>query len=95
MLIPRMTIRQLLWAMAVLGGLCWVVALAAQGDVVGMGISLSIVALLFAFLVYALVYWTLYLVALLANRLRQGSSGVHPRTAWPVAGENDAPGGKG
>lgn len=91
MLIPRMTIRQLLWAMAILGGLCWVIALAAQGDIVGTGISISIVAVVLTFVVYAVVYWTLFLIAFLSSRMGHRARGSTPQSPidGSVAGENE------
>ena len=63
MLIPKVTIRQLLFLMVVLGLYFAVLAWAARGNVVAYSMALSIALLIIPFAAYAAVYWTLLGIA--------------------------------
>ena len=60
MLIPKVTLRQLLLGMTLLGFYSMLLSWAAQGNVIGYSLSLSIALLAVLFMAYASVYWALY-----------------------------------
>ncbi|MCH2181178.1 MAG: hypothetical protein MK108_04155 [Mariniblastus sp.] len=60
MLIPKVTIRQMLLGMTILGFYSMILSWAAQGSVIGYSLSVSIALLILPFAAYAAVYWLLF-----------------------------------
>jgi len=68
MLIPKVTIRQMLFGMTVLGIYSMILSWASQGSVIGYSLSLSIALLILPFAAYCGVYWVLYGMSNLGHR---------------------------
>ena len=59
MLLPKITIRQLMFTIAVVAIYSAILSWAARGNVVAYSLALSIALLAIPFAVYAAVYWSL------------------------------------
>lgn len=68
MLIPKVTIRQMLFGMTILGIYSMILSWASQGSVIGYSLSLSIALLILPFAAYCGVYWVLYGMSNLGHR---------------------------
>jgi len=68
MLLPKVTIRQLLLGMTILGLYSMLLSWAAQGSVVGYSLSLAIALLIVPFASYSFVYWALCGLSSVARR---------------------------
>lgn len=88
MLIPKVTIRQMLFGMTILGIYSMILSWASQGSVVGYSLSFSIALLILPFAAYCGVYWVLYGVSNLGNRYwlwrtKRLSNPAHPGNERP------------
>lgn len=90
MLIPRFTVRRLLWITAVCGVLSWVLAIALnpnvelQDKVWAVAVSIAAGSLLVAFVCYAAFFGAAYILATVFGLVRQKPVGGTPfATAQP------------
>jgi len=71
-MIPKFSIRQLLWGMVMIGLLSLCMSSAARGNRIAFGISVAVVGAIIPLLVYAVVHWASFVVAiflrLISNR---------------------------
>ena len=62
-MIPKFSIRQLLWGMVAIGVLSLCMSSAARGSRVAFGISVAVVGAFIPLLVYAVVHWASFAIA--------------------------------
>ncbi len=62
-MIPKFSIRQLLWAMVAIGMLSLCMSSAARGNRVAFGISVALVGAVFPLTAYAIVHWASFGIA--------------------------------
>jgi hypothetical protein len=65
MLAPRISLKQLLMFMVAVAIYLAIASMAYRGNIVALGLALSIAGLVFVFLVYSISYWILYWLAVL------------------------------
>lgn len=95
-MIPKFSIRQLLWVMVAIGLFSLGMSSAARGNRVAFGISVAVIGAVFPLTAYAIVHWASFAIASLMRLIggnRGGESTVdQPVMAASVASDSVVPG---